>query len=146
VLFPERDFGDRAAAEFALREIAAPEGLLMSRFDPDPSLIGRTVAEIAATRGTDPATTLLDLIAEARALEGDSGEEVETVIGTSMDEADVERLLAWPHANVFTDGGLVDRHPRANPSDRRNPSASASAVARAASGLRRARRPWRRGA
>ncbi len=113
VLFPARDFSDRTAAEFALREIAAPEGLLMSRFDPDPSLVGRTVAEIAAARGEDAVTTLLDLIAEAQALEGESGEEVETVIGTSMAEADVERLLAWPHANVSTDGALVDRHPRA---------------------------------
>lgn len=113
VLFPERDFTDRAAAEFALAEVAAPEGLLLSRFDPDPSLVGRTVAEVAADRGTDAVTALLDLIAAAEARREGPDDTVEMVIGTSMRETDVERLLAWPHANVATDGGLDDRHPRA---------------------------------
>ena len=29
-----------------------------------------------------------------------------------MDERDIERLLAWPFANVCSDGGLAGRHPR----------------------------------
>jgi N-acyl-D-amino-acid deacylase len=37
---------------------------------------------------------------------------VDGVIGTSMKEADVERLMTWPHANFCTDGSLVGRHPR----------------------------------
>ena len=34
------------------------------------------------------------------------------IIGTSMTEADVAALLAWPHSNICTDGSLKDRHPR----------------------------------
>src|SRR6185295_686089 len=37
---------------------------------------------------------------------------VESVIGTSMSEADLEKLLAWPFTDVCTDGELDGRHPR----------------------------------
>jgi N-acyl-D-amino-acid deacylase len=36
----------------------------------------------------------------------------ESVIGTSMDERDIARLMAWPHANICSDGELAGRHPR----------------------------------
>jgi N-acyl-D-amino-acid deacylase len=112
VLFPERDFENRATAEFVLREISAPDGLLLARFDPDPTYVGRTVAQIAAARGTDPPATLMALIRESLAAEKVGGNSAESVIGTSMDERDIERLLAWPFANVCSDGGLAGRHPR----------------------------------
>jgi N-acyl-D-amino-acid deacylase len=112
VLFPERDFANRATAEFVLREIATPEGLLLSRFAPDTTYVGKTVAEIARLRATDPATTLMALIRETEAAERAGRPSSESVIGTSMDERDIARLLAWPHANVCSDGELAGRHPR----------------------------------
>ena len=112
VLFPERDFDNRESAAFALRELAPPEGLLLARFDPEPTYVGKTVAEIAALRGADPVTTYMDLIAEARALAEETGRQTESVIGTSMTDDDVARLVAWPHANICTDGALAGRHPR----------------------------------
>jgi N-acyl-D-amino-acid deacylase len=112
VLFPERDFENRSTAEFVLREISAPEGLLLARFDPDTTYVGRTVAQIAVARGTDPPATLMALIRESLALEKATGNSSESVIGTSMDERDIERLLKWPFTNVCSDGGLAGRHPR----------------------------------
>lgn len=112
VMFPDRNFTDRKAAEFALAEVAAPEGLLLGRFAPDTTYVGKTLAEIARLRRTDPATTLMRLIAEAEAMRAAGATEVESVIGTSMDEKDVEKLLAWPWASVSTDGELMGRHPR----------------------------------
>ena len=56
VLLPERNFEDWAAAQFALDEIAPPDGLLLSAYAPDPSYVGKTVAEIARIQGTDPTT------------------------------------------------------------------------------------------
>ena len=113
VLFPERDFDRRASAEFALREVSTPDDLLLGRFAPEPSYAGQTLAEIARGRGTDPPATLMDLIREALAFEKKTGsDEVESVIGTSMSEPDLERLMAWPHANICTDGELDGRHPR----------------------------------
>ncbi|HEX9755256.1 MAG TPA: D-aminoacylase [Gemmatimonadales bacterium] len=112
VLFPERDYSDREAARFALREVAQPDDLVISRFDPESSYVGRTLEEIASRRRSDPATTLFALIREAEAMETRTGQSAESVIGISMSEQDVERLLAWPWANVCTDGELAGRHPR----------------------------------
>ena len=120
VLLPERNFDDRASAQLALDEIAPPEGLLLTAYAPEPSYVGRTVAEIARMQGTDPTTTYLDLVKRAEVLSaararGDSGNasgEVDGVIGTSMKEADIERIMTWPYVNFCTDGSLVGRHPR----------------------------------
>lgn len=120
VLLPERNFDDRASAQLALDEIAPPEGLLLTAYAPEPSYVGRTVAEIARMQGTDPTTTYLDLVKRAEVLSaararGDSGDasgEVDGVIGTSMKEADIERIMTWPYVNFCTDGSLVGRHPR----------------------------------
>jgi N-acyl-D-amino-acid deacylase len=120
VLLPERKLDDRAAAQFALDQVAPPEGLLLSLYAPDPSYVGRSVAEIARLRGSDPVTTYLDLVgrAEAFRVQRDKrgptagSEPVDMVIGTSMKEPDIERIVAWPFVNFCTDGSLVDRHPR----------------------------------
>jgi N-acyl-D-amino-acid deacylase len=112
VLFPDRDFEDLEAARFAVDEAAPPEGLLIARFDPDPALEGMTLAEIARARQTEPARTLLDLIAETRAAREAGAPGGESVIGESMSEEDVITLLRWPHTNVSSDGGLRGGHPR----------------------------------
>lgn len=107
VLFPGRDFGDRGAAEYALAEVVAAEDLLLTEFEPHPEWAGRTLAEIARERGSEPAQTLLDLVAQ---LEADGGSDA--VIGRSMREEDVAALLAWPHTNVCSDGSGQSGHPR----------------------------------
>lgn len=112
VLFPERDFDNRETAAFALSEIAAPEGILVSRYDPEPSYVGMTVAEIADLRGSDPVTTYIELIAAAEELRKETGGAVESIVATSMTEEDVARLIAWPHSNISSDGELDGAHPR----------------------------------
>jgi N-acyl-D-amino-acid deacylase len=112
VLFPERNFDDRATAELVLREISTPPDLLLGTFAPEPSYAGKTLEEIARRRGMDAPATLMALIREALEYEQRTGENAESVIGTSMSEPDLERLMAWPHANICTDGELAGRHPR----------------------------------
>lgn len=118
VLFPKRDFANRASAQFALTRLSTPEGMKLSAFKPDPSLVGKTIAEIAVQRGQDPVITYMNLIAEAQAYEKEHGQSetettaVESVIGTSMHPRDVAALIAWPHSNICSDGELADRHPR----------------------------------
>ena len=112
VLFPERDFTDREAARYALEELVAPEGMIIGRFGADPSLEKKTLAQIAAERGTDPVTTYLDLIAESRAARESGGNGRESIVATSMTFDDIATLLAWPHTNVSSDGGLRGAHPR----------------------------------
>ena len=111
VLFPERDFTDREAARYALEELVAPEGMLIGRFEADTALEGKTLAQIAGERGTDAITTYLDLIAESRAAR-DGGRGGESIVATSMTFDDIATLMAWPHTNVSSDGGLRGAHPR----------------------------------
>ena len=115
VLFPKRNFGNRAEAEHILREIAKPDGLLIGDFAANPSYRGKTVAQIATARGERPALTLMRLIAEALAWENahpNSKETSESVVATSMAENDIGKLYAWPHTNVCSDGALDGAHPR----------------------------------
>ena len=113
VLFPERDFNDREAARYALEELVAPEGMLIGRYGPDPALEGKTLAEISAERGTDPVTTYLDLIRVSQAARADSAlDGSESIVATSMTFDDIATLMAWPHTNISSDGGLRGAHPR----------------------------------
>lgn len=112
VLFPDRDFENLAVARQVIAEIAPAEGLLLGRYLPNPSYAGRTVADIARERKEAPEVTLVALIRDAEALRRQGKEGVESVIATSMVEGDLERLLAWPHTNLCTDGELDGRHPR----------------------------------
>ncbi len=107
VLFPKRDFDSRESAEFALRSLVPPRDLIVSGFSADPSIAGQTLEQIAAARGTDPATTLMQLIAQTQAAGGEAN-----VIARSMDPGDVAKLVAWPHSNICTDGLLEGTHPR----------------------------------
>jgi N-acyl-D-amino-acid deacylase len=106
VLFPDREF-TREAAQFALEELAPPEGMLIAAFDPDPSYVGWTLAEIAAARGRPAVDVYLELIAEVAAIDGR-----ESVIARSMVADDIGTFLSWPHTNVSSDGSLAGRHPR----------------------------------
>ncbi len=113
VLFPRRDFDNRAEAEKILREIARPEGLLIGDFDANPAYKGKTVAELAVLRKEDAASTLMGLIREALAWEkANPGQSGESVVATSMDERDIVRLMQWEHTNICSDGALAGAHPR----------------------------------
>ena len=112
VLFPERNYDDRKAAEFALDEVAPPDLITLTRYEANPTYAGHTLSEIARMRSSDPATTLLELIKEAETAERAGKPSGETIIASSMDERDIGKLIAWPHANICTDGELAGRHPR----------------------------------
>lgn len=107
VLLPKRDFTDLAAAQFALDHLAPADGLVLSDFPPDPSLVGKSIADVAAIRGISPVEAFLALNREAAAKGQGSG-----VMGRSMSDADVAALIGWEHSNICSDGMLVDRHPR----------------------------------
>ena len=112
VLFPERDFTDRIAAEFALAELVAPEGMLIGDFAAEPALEGRTLAQVAQARGSDPVTTFMDLIAQSQDHANQTGSRGESIVATSMTANDIAELMAWEHTNVSSDGGLDGAHPR----------------------------------
>ena len=107
VLFPERDFSNKAAADFALSEITTPDGVIISEYTPNPKYESIRLNEIAKIRGQDPSHTLMDMIAAT--LEKDHSE---SIIARSMREEDIIALLNWKHTNLCTDGGSTGGHPR----------------------------------
>jgi len=112
VLLPERDITNRSEVEFMLREIAPPDGMWFTRYEPQPEYVGKTLSEVAALRGSDPASTFMELIAASEAMREETGRQADMIIGTSMRTEDVAALIAWPHSNICTDGYLDDLHPR----------------------------------
>lgn len=114
VLMPKRDFNDVAAGTVALTQLSTPQGMKIAAFPADPSIVGKTIAEIAAKRGTDAVTTYLRLLRQVEAYEkihpGQVG--TDSVIGTSMAPADIADFIAWPHSNICSDGELHGMHPR----------------------------------
>jgi N-acyl-D-amino-acid deacylase len=113
VLLPERDFTDRAAVAEALDQIAPPDGMWLTQFDPQPDYVGKTLTEIASLRGVDAVTAFMQLAEESERMEEQIGRGADSIIGTSMREDDIRKLLLWPETNICTDGALDDLHPRA---------------------------------
>jgi N-acyl-D-amino-acid deacylase len=112
VLFPARNFGDSAEAELVLSEVAAADGIRITAA-PDRALVGRSLAEIARAAAEAPATMLTRLAQESDSMERASeGRDYIAIVGTSVVEEDVAALLAWPQANVCSDGASDGGHPR----------------------------------
>lgn len=106
-LFPERDLDRREGAEYILRDMLSPEGILLPDFRPEPAYNGLTIAQIAKIRGTAPETTLVELLkADAKAGGGSP------MLGFAMAEPDIEAIMAWPHTVIGSDGELAGPHPR----------------------------------
>ncbi len=114
VLFPNRDYDNLAAAEFACRELFDPAQSRLPAFLPNPSYKGKTVTEVARLRNETPAQTLVWLIAEADRYDAAHPEaegRTEGIMGKSMLETDIANFIAWPHTNICSDGDPWS-HPR----------------------------------
>lgn len=113
VMFPNRIYDDRKGLELKLKESSPPEGLYFSRFQPDPTIVGKSLAQLAKERNAAPADVYLTLMKQAIEYQNahPNEERVESVIGTSMREDDVIRLMTWAHTNIASDGVSIG-HPR----------------------------------
>jgi N-acyl-D-amino-acid deacylase len=87
---------------------AGPDGIVITSVasDANASCVGRTIADIAAERGTDPIHAALDLILEEHNAVG--------MIDFVMDEPSVSRIMQHTAGTICTDGLLGgEPHPRA---------------------------------
>ena len=105
VLYPDRNFDDPLETAFVLEHVAGAGDIIFNSFPGRPEYQGKTLADVAAMRGASHTETLLGLLAEPR---GPSA----GIVARGMSDADVERLLQWPHANVCSDGLSSGLHPR----------------------------------
>ena len=112
VLLPDRDPNNLQEIEYVLDELTPADGIIFMAFEPNSDYVNRSVAEIAELRGTTPVQTFSDLLKEAAIWsEQHDGQSAETIMGRSMNEADIRAFLSWPHTNICSDGGFTG-HPR----------------------------------
>lgn len=104
VLIPDRDFENRAEWEKGLDEIGGAQNVLVTGYAPDSSYNGKTVAELAAAKGTDAVSLIIQMIREA-------GPDI-GIIGTAMQEQDLDTFFRDPNVLFGSDGSPVGRHPR----------------------------------
>ena len=104
VLIETRDFESRQAWEKGLDAIGGAQNVLITSYRPDPSLDGKTLAQIADARKVDAVTAAIDMMRAAGPGTG--------VIATSMAEDDLVTFVKHPLVLICSDGGLSGRHPR----------------------------------
>ena len=113
VLFPKRNFDDEKEAELILKEITLPEDIILSAYEIQPEYQGKTLAEIAMLENKTPARMLVELIARIEEWEKKNSRPCdEGIMATSMNEADIKKLMRWAHANICSDGSSLGGHPR----------------------------------
>lgn len=112
VLLPDRNADDLEEIAFVLEQLTPASGVIFTRFEPNPSYVNQSVAEIAALRGSSEVQTFSDLLKEADVWStAHDGASAESIMGKSMTESDIETFIAWEHTNICSDGGF-DGHPR----------------------------------
>lgn len=112
VLFPDRDYTDRAVAEYTFAHTAAPENILIVDYPANPAFNGMTVLQIATSLQRDPVDVLLELSAEADRYRREHGREGSSIIAKGMHDDDVIRFMQWPYTAICSDGSHESGHPR----------------------------------
>ena len=105
VLIPDRNFENRHEWEVGLDEIGGAQNVMVTSYEPDTTLNGHTVAEIARMKGKDPVTIIIEMMRAAGPNIG--------IMATAMDEADLARFVASPRVMFSSDGSPTGSHPRA---------------------------------
>ena len=114
VLFPNRDYDNPKASEFAVNQLFDPKESILLRFAPNKEYVGKTISKIAEMRKLTEAETLQKLVAEASTFEENNPDfngSIEGIMGKAMSEDDIKTFLSWPYTNVCSDGGFTG-HPR----------------------------------
>jgi len=114
VVVLSRRYDDRDDVVRGVDDNGGPGNILLSRYAPDPSLEGHSLAEIAKARNSDPYSVYMALIRETDPEHRNPawGDDPEGILGISMREEDIRSFYADPRVMVSSDGALHGEHPR----------------------------------
>jgi N-acyl-D-amino-acid deacylase len=109
-----RRYGDPMEVRRGVDDNGGPENLLVSRYAPNPSYEGKSLAKIAKENGTDAYALYMDMVRETepKNRKAEWGDDVEGVLGKSMQEEDIRSFYRDPRVMVSTDGRIDGSHPR----------------------------------
>ncbi len=112
VILLDHDFYNPAKVKAALEESGDVDHVWFTRYAPDPSIVGKTMAEVARLWKLTPVEAYIKMIRTTETKPGQVPEDDPTIMAESMNEDDVRWLVAQPNITFCSDGALHDRHPR----------------------------------
>jgi N-acyl-D-amino-acid deacylase len=102
VLVPSKRWDDPTDVKKGLDDVGGAQHILITEYEADRSYEGRTLAEVASSRGITPVDLYIEMVGK-----GDAG-----IICQSMIDADIKTFYQWPWTMVGSDGGIGMKHPR----------------------------------
>ena len=114
VLFPNRDYTSIESATFATEQLFDPTQSYLVHYAPIATYEGKTISEIAKQRNESTPQTLMNLIAIAADFDNKNPDfkgTTQAIAAKSMGDFDVANFIAWPYANICSDGS-AGGHPR----------------------------------
>ena len=91
-----------------------PENIILTDYLPDPSVVGKSLAQIAKEKNMDPYQLYMQMIRDTDPEHPQWGEheDVESILGISMQEEDIKGFYKDPRVMVSSDGAIDGGHPR----------------------------------
>lgn len=109
VVIMTEQFDDRAQWEQGIKDVDGPQNIRLTKYSPDPSWEGKTLAEISRATGKDSVTIAQEIVKQCY---GPGKHGAEGVVVTAMSEDDLKKFIANPRISFCSDGGLHGTHPR----------------------------------
>jgi N-acyl-D-amino-acid deacylase len=114
VLVLSRRYDDAGDVKRGVDDNGGPENILLARYAPDPTVEGKSLAQIAKEKGLDPYVLYMQMIRETdpKTRKPEWGDQVEGILGISMREEEIRSFYADPRVMVSSDGQIDGSHPR----------------------------------
>ena len=114
VLVLSRRYDDLNEVKRGVDDNGGPENIILTAYLPDPSVVGKSLAQIAKGKNMDPYQLYMQMIRETDPSTHQWGEnqEVESILGISMQEEDIQGFYKDPRVMVSSDGAIDGAHPR----------------------------------
>jgi N-acyl-D-amino-acid deacylase len=107
VVVPDKRYEDAKSVGAALASYGGGSHIAITEFSPNPSYVGRTIADLAKANNISEVEMYIRLIRE-----GDAAHTEALIIGQSMIESDIKAFYQQPWVMVASDGGIGSEHPR----------------------------------
>ncbi len=112
VIVLDRDFTNPDKVAKAIADNGGPEAIRFTHYDPDPSIVDLTLAQVSAKWKMTPVEAYIKVVRETLPDTHPDNTPEESVMVTSMSEDDLRYFIADPHVMYCTDGELQGKHPR----------------------------------
>jgi N-acyl-D-amino-acid deacylase len=112
VIVLDRDFTNPDKVAKAIAENGGAGAIRFTRYDPEPSLAGSTLEQVAAKWKMTPVEAYMKVVRETLPATHPKNTPEETVMVTSMSEDDLHYFIADPRVMYCTDGESDGKHPR----------------------------------